>query len=509
LKKFTSRAVHLKEEIIFKKGAVGRKAYSLPDQGNIIIINKKVSNFQINDDLKREKRIPLPELSEGEIVRHFTRLSSWNYNIDQNFYPLGSCTMKYNPRLNEEIATDINWGSLHPDYPVESIQGALELIYDLEQHLLQLTDMQDVSLQPAAGAHGELTSLFIIREYFRYKNEDRKKILIPDSAHGTNPASCVLAGFEVCELKSDSHGQIDLNELERLLDQNTACLMLTIPNTFGIFEEDILKISKMLKKNGSLFYMDGANLNAILGKVSLSEMGVDICQLNLHKTFSSPHGGGGPGSGPIVVSDILKEFLPGPKIKKDKTDYYCFYTPVKSIGKIKSYYGHFGIMIRALSYILTFGNKINNVAEHAVLNANYLKSKLKDNFQLASLLPMMHEIVFSDKKQKSGNVFDPNKLEIDENINTLDFAKSLLDFGFHPPTIYFPLTVSGALMIEPTETETVEEIDNFSEVLNLLDEIRKSNPEYLHGRPKRTFVKKLDEVAAARKPILNYFDKDS
>lgn len=475
------------EKLIFELSKPGRIGASLPE-------NDKELSLELPDDLLREDGdLHLPEVSEVDVVRHFTRLSTWNYGIDLNLYPLGSCTMKYNPRINEQIAALEQYASLHPDMPEDYAQHALRVLYELAESLTRLTDMAACTLQPAAGAHGELTGLYMIQAYHADRGETRKSVIIPDSAHGTNPATCTLAGFTTKEIRSTPDGLLDIDRLKELLDDDVAALMITNPGTLGIFEKNIAVAAELLHKNGSLLYMDGANYNAILGKTSLSAMGVDAAHLNLHKTFSTPHGGGGPGSAAVVVSQRLKDFLPGPIVIKNGEHRYAWSTPDKSIGRVKAGPGHFGILLRALTYILSYGNQIHKVAEHAVLNANLIRKRLEARFQPASPLDSMHEAVFSDAKQKAGG------------IDTLSLAKTLIDYGYHPPTIYFPLNVSGAMMIEPTETESPETIDHFCRVMiELADRMAASDPE-MKGSPYRAPVRRVDETAAARNPVLNFF----
>lgn len=483
----TKQAQLFKEELIFEKSKSGRIAYSLPTQ----LKDKKLS---IETDLIQESNeLKLPEVAELDVVRHFTRISQWNYGIDLNLYPLGSCTMKYNPRINEEIAARLSFCASHPELPELYTQGNLSVIYTLQNILSQLTDLPYISLQPAAGAHGELTGIYMIRNYFKDKNEDRKIILTTDSAHGTNPASCNMGGFQIKEIKSTEDGLLSLDELKKNLTPQVAALMVTNPNTLGIFEENIVQAADLLHKNGSLLYMDGANYNAIVGKASLNKMGIDLTQLNLHKTFSTPHGGGGPGAGVIAASDRIKDFLPGPIVVQNPDGSYSLMNPTKSIGRMKAGFGHFGIMLRALTYLLTYGNQIHEVAENSVLNANLIRHELKSRFALASSKDMYHEAVFSDANQKA------------TGLSTLNLAKTLIDYGYHPPTVYFPLIVHGAMMIEPTETESPEDILHFCKVMIEIADRMDAKDQEMISSPKRAMVGKLDEVSAARSPKLNYF----
>ncbi|MCE9599422.1 MAG: aminomethyl-transferring glycine dehydrogenase subunit GcvPB [Spirochaetia bacterium] len=486
-----TRSVQVFEEpLLFERSRPGRVGVSLPsDDSNLPL--------EIDSSLLRDPAdLPLPEVSEPEVVRHFTRLSTWNYGIDLNLYPLGSCTMKYNPRINEEIAADSAYANLHPSLPAEFAQHGIRITYELQEILKTVTDMKGITLQPAAGAHGELTGLFLVRAYLEDRKETHKTVvLVPDSAHGTNPATCTLAGFSVRELKSTEEGLLDVEALKAALTPDVAALMITNPNTLGIFETNIAVIADLLHKNGSLLYMDGANYNAIVGKVSLGKMGVDISHLNLHKTFSTPHGGGGPGAAAVVVSERVVDFLPGPIAEKKKDGTYGWTTASKSIGRVKAGPGHFGMIIRALTYILSYGNQLHRVAEQAVLNANIIRRALEEFFQPASPLDTMHEAVFSDAKQRK------------TGLETIHLAKTLIDYGYHPPTIYFPLSVKGAIMIEPTETESPETIAHFCEVMKDLAGRMAAQDESMKLSPQKSYVRKIDEVEAARKPVLNYFTK--
>ncbi len=453
----------------------------------------------IPSDFLNEREINLPQLAEIDVIRHYTHLAKKNYNIDQGFYPLGSCTMKYNPKVNEDIAKYPGFKDIHPYQSENLVQGALEILYGLEQYLCQLSGMDRVSLQPAAGAHGETTGLMLIKAYHKWRGEDkkRKKIIVPDSAHGTNPASTTLGGYQVVEVKSDKRGNVDLYQLSAELDDEVAALMLTNPNTLGLFEENILEIAQMVHKVGGLLYYDGANLNALLGIVCPGDMGFDVMHFNLHKTFSTPHGAGGPGAGPVGVKKVLEPFLPYPTVEKDKEKYYFNYEHPHSIGKVKLFYGNFSVIIKAYAYIMTLGAEgLLKVAENAVLNANYLMKNLKEYFNLPYKRNCMHEFVLSPKETK---------------IHTLDIAKRLIDYGYHPPTIYFPLIVLNSLMIEPTETESKKTLDDFINVLiNIVKEsennpdLLKDAPHYIEGRPISLSVARLNEVEASRKPVLRY-----
>lgn len=441
----------------------------------------------------REGEVGLPKVSELEAMRHYKELSDLNFCIEKGFYPLGSCTMKYNPKVNELLAGLEGFANLHPLSDDADCQGALELMYKLQEALKAVTGMDAVTLQPAAGAHGELTGMMIIKKYFEVKGENRKKVLIPDSAHGTNPASAHLCGFEVVPVKSNEKGQVDVEALKELLDSDVAGIMMTNPNTLGIYEENVLEISKLMHENGSLLYYDGANFNAIMGHTNPKLMGFDVVHLNLHKTFSTPHGGGGPGAGPVCVVESLKEFLPKPVVAFDGKKYFRNYDLKHSIGSVKGFYGNFGVLVRAYAYILMMGKNLKEASENAVLNANYLKEKLKGAYLLPYDEPCMHEFVLSGEKQKHEN-----------GVSTLNIAKALMDENTHPPTVYFPLIVHEAIMIEPTESETKQVLDEFVDVMLKIADEAKTNPEKLISAPHSTPVKRLDETLAARKPNLKF-----
>ena len=454
---------------------------------------EKIENL-LPENFIRENIEDFPELSEIDVVRHYTRLAQNNFSIDLGFYPLGSCTMKYNPKINEFLANLENFKNLHPFDPIENCQGTLEIMYELEEYLKEISGMPYVTLQPAAGAHGELTGMLMIKAYHLHKKNFNKNIvLIPDSAHGTNPASSALCGFKVKQIKSNKDGLLDLDDLKKNLDENVAALMITNPNTLGLFEKNIYEISQLLHSYDALLYCDGANLNALLGYTKPGDMGVDVLHFNLHKTFSTPHGGGGPGSGPVGVSEKLEPFLPVPIIKKIENKYILDYDRPLSIGKISTFYGNVNVMIKAYCYIRKLSAEgLKKVAEIAVLNANYIRTKLKDFYYLPYPYLCKHEVVFSDKwLNKYG-------------VKTLDIAKRLMDYGFHPPTVYFPLIVSGAIMIEPTETESKDTLDAFiSAMINIAKEAE-SNPQLLHEAPHITKNTRLNEVLAARKLILRW-----
>ncbi len=456
-----------------------------------------VPKSELPAGLVREE-LPLPEISEVDVVRHFTRLSQLNYAIDLGMYPLGSCTMKYNPKVNEDAARLSGFALIHPLQPVDTVQGALALMYELQEMLKEIGGFPAVSLQPAAGAHGELTGVLIIRAYHRDRGDtQRKKILIPDSAHGTNPATSAMAGMEVVQLPSDARGNIDLEALRSHCDERLAGLMLTNPNTLGLFEENILEITEMVHAAGGLVYGDGANMNALLGIARPGDLGIDVLHYNLHKTFSTPHGGGGPGSGPVGVSELLADFLPAPVVTiveegdEEIPPLYGYSTPAKSIGRVKAFYGHFGMFVRAYTYIRMYGpDGLRKVSEHAVLNANYLRVLLKDTYRVPYDRVCMHEFVAEGRWADA------------PDIHALDVAKRLMDFDFHPPTNYFPLIVPEALMIEPTETESKETLDAFAAAMLRIAEEARNNPDILHSAPHQTPVGRLDEVKAAKELVL-------
>ncbi|MFH1018431.1 MAG: aminomethyl-transferring glycine dehydrogenase subunit GcvPB [Pseudomonadota bacterium] len=446
-------------------------------------------------ELVREGIENFPRLGETEIIRHFTRLSQLNFGIDGGLYPLGSCTMKYNPKVNEQIAAFEGFAQLHPLTPVKWAQGALEVMYRLQQALTQITGMKGCSLHPAAGAHGELVGVKMIGAYHKRRGDKtRTTIIIPDSAHGTNPASATLSGMTVKQVASCERGMLDVADLEKVLDDTVAGIMITVPNTLGIFEENIVEIARAVHDRGGLVYCDGANLNALVGQVDVAKMGVDVMHINLHKTFSTPHGGGGPGAGPVVVSEKLIDFLPFPVVRERDGVYWLDDKVPHTVGKFRAFYGNFGILVRALAYIYAFGKEhLSEISENAVLNANYLKARLRESYHLPYETPTMHEAVFSDKWQ-----------EKETHVTTLDIAKRLMDYGFHPPTIYFPLVVHGALMIEPTETESKHELDRFVDAMVQIAREAKSSPERVKGAPHNLGIKRIDEVKAARNLTLTW-----
>jgi len=442
--------------------------------------------------------LEFPEVSEVELVRYFTSLSKLNYGVDTGFYPLGSCTMKYNPKWHEDIARLPGFTSLHPYQTLESAQGALQLMFELQEYLAEITGLSATSLSPMAGAQGELASLLMVKAYHQARGDKaRKKILVPDSAHGTNPATAAMCGFEVSTVPSNGQGNLDLERLESMINEQVAALTLTMPTTLGLFDPQIAKISQLVHDRGGLLCGDGANLNSLLGKVKFGDLGFDCVQLNLHKTFSTPHGGGGPGSGPVCVKANLADFLPSPLVAKNEKG-YSFTSPTKSIGSLGAAYGNFSVMVKAYTYIRSLGAEgLKEVSENAVINANYLKEKLKDYYHLPYDRTCMHEVVLSGKRQKA------------KGVTTLDIAKRLLDYGFHPPTIYFPLIVEEALMIEPTETESKEALDAFIDAMRAITREAEENPEVLHTAPHNTPVRRLDEATAARKPDLRWKMKET
>ncbi|HJP18330.1 MAG TPA: aminomethyl-transferring glycine dehydrogenase subunit GcvPB [Nitrospinota bacterium] len=477
------------EPLIFDLGTENREAYSLPKSD---VPEENIDDL-IPANQKRDEIKGFPEVSEIGVIRHFTRLSQWNFSVDHGFYPLGSCTMKYNPKINEDIARTPAFTNSHPLQQEQLSQGNLQLMYELAQDLAEISGMDKVSLQPAAGAQGELAGMMMVRAYHQKNGNPRKKVLLPDSAHGTNPATSTLSGYEVVSLKSNDLGLLNPQVVKNAMDENVAALMLTNPNTLGLFEKDILEITEIVHDKGGLVYCDGANLNALMGISKIGDMGVDVMHFNLHKTFSTPHGGGGPGSGPVGVKNNLIPFLPIPIIDQKNNRYFLNYDHPQSIGKLKGFYGNFSIFLRAYAYIKTLGKEnIRKVSEIAVLNANYIRSRLKEDFHLAYESPSLHECVFSDKNQ------------LQHGVSTLDIAKALIDYGFHPPTIYFPLIVKGALMIEPTETEAKKTLDKFVEAMKDIAKRTKEDPKSLHHTPLKSKVSRLDETLAARKPKLRW-----
>ena len=476
-------------KLIFEISKEGKKGYSLPT----LQIKGKTKDI-LDEKYLRKSNVNLPNVSEVEVVRHYTLLSNKNYGLDAGFYPLGSCTMKYNPKINEDIASLTGFASVHPLQAENTVQGSLELLYSLQDAFKEITGMDYISLQPAAGSQGELTGLMIIKAYHEKNNSKNKnEIIIPDSAHGTNPASATMTGVKAVEIKSNSNGTIDIELLKKVVGENTAGLMLTNPNTLGIFEKDIKEIAEIIHTAGGLLYYDGANMNANMGIARPKEMGFDIVHLNTHKTFSTPHGGGGPGSGPIGVVSELKDFLPKPIVEKKDNEYTFNYDIKNSIGRVKSFYGNFLVLVRAYTYILTLGAEgLKQASEIAVLNANYLKELLTEDYKIFINSVCKHEFVLEGLKESN------------ENIHTVDVAKRIIDYGYHPPTIYFPLIVNEALMIEPNETESKETLDEFARVMKIIAKEAIENYKLLKEAPHNTPVRRLDEVEAARNTILKY-----
>ncbi len=474
---------------LFEEHAAGRQTSYLPQRP--VDLGKYLPASALRADL------PLPELAEIQVVRHFTELSHRNHGVDSGFYPLGSCTMKYNPKINEDTARLPGFAALHPYQPEETVQGALQLMWELQQDLQEITGMDAVSLQPAAGAHGELTGILMIRAYHRLRGDTgRTQVIVPDSAHGTNPATAAMAGFEVVHVPSDERGGVDLDALRLVASEKTAALMLTNPNTLGLFDERISEIADVVHAAGGLLYYDGANLNAVLGRSRPGDMGFDVVHLNLHKTFSTPHGGGGPGSGPVGVKTSLIEFLPAPIVaRRADGSFHLHYDLPHSIGQMRSFYGNFGMLVRAYTYIRSLGGEgLRGVADDAVLNANYLLARLKNAFHEPFDRIPKHEFVIAP----------PKDLKRETGVRTLDIAKRLLDFGVHPPTVYFPLIVDEAMMLEPTETETRETLDAFADILlGILKESREQ-PDVVKTAPHDAAVGRLDEAKAVRSPVLRH-----
>jgi glycine dehydrogenase subunit 2 len=478
------------EPLLFEISSPGKKGYQLPQLDVPAVDAKTVLGSQnVRDQIEN-----FPEVSEVEVIRHFTRLSTWNYAIDLGLYPLGSCTMKYNPRINEVVARTEGLAWAHPYQPEALSQGAMEILATLEDMLAEITGMDAVTLQPAAGAHGEMTGIFLMRALLQSQGNPRKKLLIPDSAHGTNPATATMAGYAVQNIKSNERGLVDLHELEKFVDEDVAGLMITNPNTIGVFEENITKITDLMHAKGALVYMDGANMNALVGMARPGDFGIDVMHLNLHKTFSTPHGGGGPGAGPIAVKKALEPFLPTPRLRRSKDDQWTWdYNRPQSVGRVRAFYGNFGVLVRALAYTLAHGGDgLRRATLDAVLNANYIRKQLEPYFDLPYTAPSMHECVFSDTRQ------------VKKGVRTGDIAKRLIDYGFHPYTVSFPLIVPGALMIEPTETESKSELDLFCDALISIAKEIEEDPQMVLQAPHLTRTSRVDETAAARKPVVRW-----
>ncbi len=477
----------IREPLIFEISARGKRAFALP-------------KLDVPEDKGLLKGLPLrdkingfPEVSEIEVVRHFTRLSQTNYCVDTTFYPLGSCTMKYSPKVNEKVAALESFLFSHPYAPEELVQGNLEILKTTEEMLAEITGMDAFTLQPSAGAQGELVGMMIIRAFLEKRGDARQVVLIPDSAHGTNPSSAHICGYRVEEIKSNEKGTIDLGSLDRAMTEKVASLMITNPNTLGVFESDILKIAEIVHARGGLLYMDGANLNALVGRFRPGDMGVDVIHLNLHKTFSTPHGGGGPGAGPVGVKKELASFLPIPVVVKSGQGYALDFDLPLSVGRVRSFYGNFLVIVKALAYVLSLGPEgLKEIADVAVLNANYIRKSLENVYHLKYTAPTLHECVFSDKYQK------------EHGVQNIDIAKRLIDFGVHPPTMSFPLIVPGALMIEPTETESKRDLDTFIEAMKKIAREAAETPPIVKTAPHTSYVRRLDETAAARNPILRW-----
>lgn len=478
----------MEEPLLFERSKKGRIGYSL-SEGNMHANTEGV----IPKKFLRADGPDLPELSEADVARHYVRLSTWNYNKDAGFYPLGSCTMKYNPKVNEKISRMPEFCNTHPCQDISTIQGNLEIMSQLEKFLAEISGMDAVTLIPAAGAHGELTGMLMVRAYHTSKGNPRSKVIIPDSSHGTNPASTAIAGYKTVEIKSNEQGLIDPEAVQNVMDADTAGIMITNPNTLGLFEKNIIKIAEIVHSKGGLVYMDGANLNAMMGITRPGDTGVDVMHFNLHKTFSTPHGGGGPGSGPVGVKKILEPFLPVPRIIRSEEGLNLDYNRPDSIGHMKAFYGNFGVLLRAYAYIMELGaDGLKKATEMAVLNSSYTREKLKKYYDLPYHGQTLHECVFSDKKQSAFG------------IKTLDIAKRLMDYDLHPPTIYFPLIVHGAIMIEPTETESKADCDEFIDAMIKVARECEKDPGLVKGAPYKTFRKRLDEVRAVKEPILRW-----
>lgn len=483
------RALQSETSLIFEMSRTGRTGCEIPAPLS------SMKAVKLANELARKKAPRLPEVSENQVMRHYTNLSVRNHHIDRDFYPLGSCTMKYNPRVNEDMASHPGFSALHPLQPAITCQGALQVEFELSKALAEISGLKAITLQPAAGAQGELTALLMFRAYhLKHGGKPRRRVIIPDSAHGTNPASIVIAGYEVQQLASGSDGLVDVAELKKVLDEDVAALMITNPNTVGLFESRISEITRMVHDVGGLVYMDGANLNALLGIARPGDMGFDACHINLHKTFSTPHGGGGPGSGPVAVTPALEPFLPTPVIRDEDGKYSWDWERPDSIGHMHAFFGNFSVHVRALTYILSMGaDGLREMSEAAIINANYLRVKLGKAFDVAYEGPCMHEVVLSGDRQKA------------KGVRTADIAKRLLDYGFHPPTVYFPLIVHEALMIEPTESESKETLDEFIETMLQIDREAAENPKLLQDAPHTTPVRRLDEAAAARSLDIRYY----
>lgn len=479
----------MSEPLIFELSSPERRGYSLPSCD----VPEQPVDQLIPQEYLRKSPPQLPELSEPDVVRHFTHLSTQNYSIDSGFYPLGSCTMKYNPKVNEVAAGRSGFRAIHPYQPESTVQGALQLMYELQEALCEIGGMDAVTLQPAAGAHGELTGLFMVQAHHRSRGEKRTEVIAPDSSHGTNPASAAMVGARLITVRSDERGRVDLEQLKSLVNERTAALMLTNPSTLGLFEDQVAEMSRIVHEAGALMYYDGANLNAIMGVARPGDMGFDVVHFNLHKTFTTPHGGGGPGAGPVGVKELLAPYLPVPIVARRAEQYYLDVDRPQSIGKVRSFYGNFGMLVRAFTYIRRMGGDgLSQVSRDAVLSANYLRSRLNDVYDEAYPGPNMHEFVLSGRRQKR------------QGVRTLDIAKRLIDYGFHPPTVYFPLIVEEALMIEPTETENKDTLDAFVDAMRAIAREAEESPDVVKTAPHTTAIGRLDEARAARSPDVRW-----
>jgi glycine dehydrogenase subunit 2 len=477
------------EALLFEISSPGKKGYQLPP----LDVPAADPRAALGAACVRKEIADFPEVSEVDVIRHFSRLSTWNYAIDLGLYPLGSCTMKYNPRINEQAARVDGLAWAHPYQPAGLSQGAMEVMAELERCLVEITGMDAVTLQPAAGAHGELTGILMVHAYQEAKGNPRKKILIPDSAHGTNPATAHMAGYEVENIASNARGMVDTATLARVLNEDVAAMMVTNPNTLGVFEDHIGEVAGILHSKGALLYMDGANMNALAGISRPGDFGVDVMHLNLHKTFSTPHGGGGPGSGPVAVKKILEPYLPVPRLKRTGDQWIWDYDRPDSIGRVRAFYGNFGVLVRALAYIMAHGGDgLRRATLDALLNSNYLRALLEPYYELPYKDPSMHECVFNDSRQTK------------HGVDTMMVAKRLIDYGFHPYTVAFPISVKGAMMIEPTETESKRELDLFAEAMIAIAREAEENPEVVKSAPHSTRVSRVDEVTAARKPVVRW-----
>jgi glycine dehydrogenase subunit 2 len=480
--------LQLNEKLIFEHSDPGRSGYSLP--------KLDVPEVQLPEELTRTEVTGFPEVSEVDVVRHYTRLSTWNYGVDSGFYPLGSCTMKYNPKVNESVVRIPGLAGCHPYTPEHLSQGALGLMFNLQNALAEISGFSAVTLQPAAGAHGELAGMLMVRAWHEAKGNKRSKVLIPDTAHGTNPATAALCGYDVVPIESGGSGVLTAETVAQFMNDDVAALMVTNPNTLGLFESDIKKICDIVHAGGGLVYCDGANLNALMGIARPGDMGVDVMHFNLHKTFSTPHGGGGPGSGPVGVVDKLLPYLPSPIVVQNGDSYGLDFDRPESIGRLRSFYGNFGVMVRAWAYIMSMGaDGLKFASEMAVLNANYIRARLEDTYHLPHKHRSLHEVVFSDR-------------DLPNDCHTIDVAKRLIDYGYHPPTIYFPLVVKGAIMIEPTETESKEILDEYCDAMLAIAKEAAEDPDLLHAAPTITRVGRLDETGAARQPCLCWLPED-